>query len=115
MSNFLRLFYILLIIRKYNLTDFAKNHKSFLLKIFCFFLNFPSIKKKTNRSKEQRLRYALEQLGPLFVKFGQVISTRRDILYEELANELTLLQDQVTPFSGKKAIEIIEISFKKKN
>ena len=114
MSNFLRFFYILLIIRKYNLTDFAENHKSFLLKIFCFFLNFPSIKKKTHSSKEQRLRYALEQLGPLFVKFGQVISTRRDILYEELANELTLLQDQVTPFSGKKAIEIIEISFKKK-
>ena len=109
MSNFLRFFHILLIIRKYNLTDFAENHKSFLLKIFCFFLNFPSIKKKTHSSKEQRLRYALEQLGPLFVKFGQVISTRRDILYEELANELTLLQDQVTPFSGKKAIEIIEI------
>mgnify|MGYP007000237946 len=80
----------------------------------CFFLNFPSIKKKTHSSKEQRLRYALEQLGPLFVKFGQVISTRRDILYGELANELTLLQDQVTPFSGKEAIEIIEISFKKK-
>ncbi len=114
MSNFLRFFYILFIIRRYNLTDFAKNYKSFSLKIFCFFLDFPSIKKKTHNSKEQRLRYALEQLGPLFVKFGQVISTRRDILYEELANELTLLQDQVTPFSGKKAIEIIEVSFKKK-
>ena len=43
----------------------------------------------------QRLREALEQLGPIFVKFGQVLSTRRDLLPPDIANELALLQDRV--------------------
>lgn len=57
-----------------------------------------------------RLRHALESLGPIFVKFGQVLSTRRDLLSVDFANELAKLQDQVPPFDSAVAIAIIEKS-----
>ena len=56
----------------------------------------------------RRIRLALEELGPLFVKFGQAISVRRDLLPEEIANELVLLQDRVPPFPSEVAVEAIE-------
>lgn len=46
----------------------------------------------------ERIRLTLEALGPIFVKFGQVLSTRRDLLPEDIADELAKLQDQVPPF-----------------
>jgi ubiquinone biosynthesis protein len=55
-----------------------------------------------------RLRRALEDLGPIFVKFGQIMSTRRDLLPEDIADELANLQDQVPPFPGTRARAIIE-------
>ena len=55
-----------------------------------------------------RLRRALEDLGPIFVKFGQIISTRRDLMPEDIADELANLQDQVPPFPGAEARAIIE-------
>ncbi|MDO9360804.1 MAG: ubiquinone biosynthesis regulatory protein kinase UbiB [Polaromonas sp.] len=58
-----------------------------------------------------RLREALESLGPIFVKFGQVMSTRRDLLPLDIANELARLQDRVPPFNPDIAIAIIERSF----
>src|SRR5262245_29224449 len=60
-----------------------------------------------------RLRRALETLGPIFVKFGQVISTRRDLLPADLADELAKLQDQVPPFPGELAIAEVERAFGK--
>ncbi len=59
----------------------------------------------------QRLRQALEALGPIFVKFGQVLSTRRDLLPVDLADELARLQDQVPPFPSGQAIAVIERAF----
>jgi ubiquinone biosynthesis protein len=59
----------------------------------------------------QRLRQALEALGPIFVKFGQVLSTRRDLLPTDLADELALLQDRVPPYPAEQAIAEIEQSF----
>ena len=56
----------------------------------------------------QRLRLALEQLGPVFIKFGQLLSTRRDLLPVEVADALAQLQDRVPAFPSKQAIEIIE-------
>ena len=55
-----------------------------------------------------RIRRALEDLGPIFIKFGQILSTRRDLLPDEVAVELAKLQDQVPPFPGKSARLIIE-------
>lgn len=56
----------------------------------------------------QRLRLALESLGPIYVKFGQVLSTRRDLLPEDIADALSLLQDKVKPFASETAQAIIE-------
>jgi ubiquinone biosynthesis protein len=55
-----------------------------------------------------RLRLALQELGPLFVKFGQILSTRRDLVPPDLAEELALLQDQVAPFDGQAARALVE-------
>ena len=59
-------------------------------------------------SKGERLKLALLQLGPVFIKFGQLLSTRRDILPDELAGQLSDLQDNVPPFSNEIAIDLIE-------
>ena len=56
----------------------------------------------------RRLRLALQELGPIFVKFGQVLSTRRDLLPPDIADELALLQDQVAPFDGALARAEVE-------
>jgi ubiquinone biosynthesis protein len=55
-----------------------------------------------------RIRHALEDLGPLYVKFGQILSTRRDLLPDDIAVELSKLQDQVPPFPGQQARDIVE-------
>jgi len=69
--------------------------------------------RKLETSHGARIRRALEDLGPIFVKFGQALSTRRDLLSEDIANELTKLQDKVPPFEGEVAQEIVEKAFKK--
>ncbi len=59
-------------------------------------------------SRAVRLRLALEELGPIFIKFGQLLSTRRDLVPSDLADELALLQDKVAPFDGIEAKRLIE-------
>ncbi len=59
-------------------------------------------------SRGDRLRLALEQLGPVFVKFGQILSTRRDLLPDDMADSLRQLQDRVPPFPGAQAQALIE-------
>ncbi len=61
----------------------------------------------------QRLREALEELGPIFVKFGQMLSTRRDLVPVDLADELARLQDQVPPFASALAISELEAAYGK--
>ncbi|BBD78298.1 ubiquinone biosynthesis regulatory protein kinase UbiB [Hydrogenophilus thermoluteolus] len=58
-----------------------------------------------------RLRVALESLGPIFVKFGQMLSTRRDLIPPDIADELAKLQDRVPPFSSATALTILEHHF----
>jgi ubiquinone biosynthesis protein len=61
--------------------------------------------------RAERLRLALQELGPIFVKFGQALSTRRDLLPADIAEELAKLQDRVPPFDGRIARGIIETAY----
>ena len=67
--------------------------------------------RRFDQSRGVRLREALERLGPIFVKFGQVLSTRRDLLPPDIAQELALLQDRVPPFPTEVAVATIERAF----
>ena len=60
-----------------------------------------------------RVRLALEELGPIFVKFGQLLSTRRDLLPEDIVDELARLQDRVPPFPGPVARSVVEKAFER--
>ena len=73
-----------------------------------------SIGRNLDAPRGQRIREALERLGPIFVKFGQVLSTRRDLLPLDIADELARLQDRVPPFSSDVAMATIERAFQKK-
>jgi len=73
-----------------------------------------SVGRNLKAPRGQRIREALERLGPIFVKFGQVLSTRRDLLPVDIADELARLQDQVPPFPTEVAIATIERSFRKR-
>ncbi len=59
-----------------------------------------------------RIRRTLEDLGPIFVKFGQILSTRRDLMPDDIAEELAKLQDRVPPFPGETAVAIIEKAYR---
>ena len=69
--------------------------------------------RRLHAPRGQRLRLALEYLGPIFVKFGQVLSTRRDLLPHDIADELERLQDRVPPFDPAIAIATIERAFRR--
>jgi ubiquinone biosynthesis protein len=73
-----------------------------------------SVGRNLSAPRGQRLREALERLGPIFVKFGQVLSTRRDLMPLDIADELALLQDRVPPFGSDVAIATIERAFGRK-
>ncbi len=75
-----------------------------------FFYLFP---RRRDRSAPlgERIRLALEELGPIFVKFGQAVSTRRDLLPREVADELAKLQDRVPPFPAKEAVAILDEAY----
>ena len=64
--------------------------------------------RRFDQPRAVRLRLALESLGPIFVKFGQMLSTRRDLLPPDLADELALLQDRVPPFPTAQALAVLE-------
>lgn len=63
---------------------------------------------KRSQSRGKKIRLSLESLGPIFIKFGQTLSTRKDLLPEDIANELVKLQDDVSPFASDVAITLIE-------
>jgi len=61
-----------------------------------------------SRPRAERLRLALEELGPVFIKLGQMLSTRRDLLPDDIYQELALLQDKVKPYPGEEALSLVE-------
>ncbi len=110
-KNILRLITIQRILVGYRLDELLD--KVPVLKSFKYFFILLPRKISKDSSLGERIRRALEELGPIFVKFGQVVSTRRDLLPEEIANELAKLQDQVTPFSKSQALEILDTAYDK--
>ncbi len=82
--------------------------RSFRFVIYAFPWNWFRRKRKP---RAIRMREALEDLGPVFIKFGQMLSTRRDLLADDIADELQRLQDDVPPFPGNMAKNIIEKAF----
>ena len=112
MTRLFRGIYIVWVALRYGLdelvlTSFQKPWLRVLARIL-------SIGRRLDAPPGQRLRKALERLGPIFVKFGQVLSTRRDLLPLDIADELARLQDQVPPFGSDVAIASIERAFGKK-
>jgi ubiquinone biosynthesis protein len=107
--HYFRLITILFVILKFGLDEFIGEHIKFkaihkLIQCLFFWRN-------TSTPRGQRLRLALEKLGPIFVKFGQMLSTRRDLLPPDVADELAKLQDQVPPFAFDAVKSSIEAAF----
>lgn len=81
---------------------------------FAFYLSPATwFRRKQSRPRGERLRLALEELGPIFMKFGQMLSTRRDLLPRDIADELEKLQDRVPPFPGAQARAIVEAAYER--
>ncbi len=120
----LRLFKIVRTARKFGLDDLAltsaaeqvrsRDANSSLARWLLVLLRFTRFGSKPTAPPGARVRMALESLGPIFVKFGQVLSTRRDLLAPDIAEELALLQDRVPPFDSVLAVAEIEKGLGKK-
>lgn len=109
--KFFRLIHINVVLLKHGLDEWvgviSPLQISGLIKLFLPWRWFRS----SPPSQGQAIREALIELGPIFVKFGQLLSTRRDLLPDDWADELALLQDKVPPFDNQMAIKTIEQSF----
>ncbi len=88
-----------------------RNPLSFLLR-FLLYLTPEYWFRDCTQPRGARIRIALEELGPIFVKFGQILSTRRDLLPDDIAAELTKLQDKVTPFPAEDARRVLEQTYR---
>jgi len=103
--TFNRILGIQRVLVKYGLDDVIT--ETHLLRPLRFFFYLLPRRRDTSAPLGERIRLALEELGPIFVKFGQAISTRRDLLPPDIADELAKLQDMVPPFPAEEAIEIL--------
>ena len=107
--HYLRLLYIIWVVLWFRLDEFIAERASLkplhtLIKILFFW-------RSSQMPRGVRLRLALEKLGPIFVKFGQMLSTRRDLLPQDVADELAKLQDQVPPFAFADVQKTVEAAF----
>jgi ubiquinone biosynthesis protein len=106
-----RLLTILRVFARYRLDDLLPRHPA-TLPLRALLRLFPGTR-DAEPDPWVRLRLACEELGPVFIKFGQLLSTRRDLLSEEAANDLARLQDRVPPFASAEAAAIVERELKK--
>ncbi|MDB5871377.1 MAG: ubiB [Ramlibacter sp.] len=111
MTRYLRGFFIVWVALRYGLDELVLN--SFQRPALSGIARILSVGRDLRAPRGQRLRQALEHLGPIFVKFGQVLSTRRDLLPVDIADELAQLQDNVPPFDSSIAIASIERAFRR--
>jgi ubiquinone biosynthesis protein len=115
MQSFLRLLTILRTVLRFGLDQMALDGaaNTFDSRLLNMLLALSRVGRRPKAPRGERLRMAMEHLGPIFVKFGQVLSTRRDVLPEDIADELAKLQDRVPPFDSKLAVQKIEASLGK--
>ncbi len=107
----LRMMTIYRVIVRYGLDELLLSTKIFRpLRLFAYFTPGHWLHSK-QLTRGKRIRLALQELGPIFIKFGQILSTRRDLLPDDIALELAKLQDKVAPFSGEEAIKILEKAY----
>ena len=104
----MRLLKIYRVANRYRLGDlFSHFHQARLLSLVLS-MPLPPADNLSSLNRGQRLRLVLEELGPIFIKFGQLLSTRRDMVPEDIADELASLQDNVPPFGEEAARTLIE-------
>jgi ubiquinone biosynthesis protein len=107
-----RLIEIQRVLVRHGLDDFVRATHLYRPLRFVFLLSpWTWFERRQGGSRGERLRLALEELGPIFVKFGQALSTRRDLLPLDIADELAKLQDRVPPFDGRIARRTIETAY----
>lgn len=112
MSHIPRLNKVLSIVAKYRLDEFLQHQRGYRW-LSMVLLPYRAIRlpgKREDENKNRRLRKAMEELGPIYIKLGQLLSTRRDFIDIDLADELQSLQDNVPPFSSPSIDSIIETS-----
>ena len=108
-QTIMRMLGIQRVLVKYGLDDIIK--KTHFLRPLRFLFYVLPRRRDTSAPLGERIRLALEELGPIFVKFGQAISTRRDLLPPDIADELAKLQDEVPPFPAEEAIAILDDAY----
>lgn len=109
MRHLLRLLFIGFIVLRYGLDELALS--GFRQRWVRALVRVMTLGRRLHAPRGARLREALERLGPIFVKFGQVLSTRRDLLPDDLADELARLQDRVPPFPAALARQLVEHAY----
>ena len=108
-----RLFYINLVLMRHGLDEVILATHLFRPIRFLTYLSPWRWFRKVESTRGERIRRSLEDLGPIFVKFGQILSTRRDLLPDDIAIELAKLQDKVPSFPGDIARQIVEKAYGK--
>jgi ubiquinone biosynthesis protein len=104
-----RLIRIQRVLVRHRLDDFVRATHLYRPLRFVYLMSpWTWFQRRSDMSRGERLRRSLEELGPIFVKFGQALSTRRDLLPQDIADELARLQDKVPPFPGTLARAMIE-------
>ncbi len=106
-----RLIQIHHVLAKYHLDEIIQNTHLFHSLHFLNFLSIFHKKNKSNIPRGERLNLALQDLGPIFIKLGQILSTRRDLLPDDITDHLVKLQDQVSPFSNEQAQALIQEAY----
>ena len=112
LQQLFRLFYINRVLVRHELDEVILTTHLFRPLRFISFFTPWSWFRKLDPNRGVRIRRVLEDLGPIFVKFGQILSTRRDLLPDDIADELAKLQDRVPSFPGDKARRLVEQAYK---
>ncbi len=108
LNNIIRVFQIARLFIKYDVDKMLVNCGSGKCKFYFYMLPWNWFRKRHIDNIPEKIRMMFEELGPIFVKLGQVISTRKDLLPDDVAHELSKLQDQVKPFPEDISMKIIE-------